>query len=314
MPDSEGYEVAWCTTPTHGSRVIPPGTLTGVQVLNILNYIQVVAHMNQINVNLPGNDTGGELDPHGQDLVCSLQCALVLPTNCMPKRQEICKASTSCFHTPTPPTSYSQHHLHIQPWLLLPKLEDPPIDTWYRDSLTLVDDIDFILSYTVPYSMWHWAMALCQSIISVPSRCHPIWASSIWHSGGPCDASFPTLRIWWVIFLQAWHWGQLTFWFDRCLGAGVMFQLDFTYYADTSDCPLFPSLSSLHRSPCMIQIWSQSLVRYDLMTHNLYDTILQLSPCTISISEPRILQYLVLGELWSPSTLSTVPQTLLGSA
>ena len=38
MPDSEGYEVAWCTTPTHGSHVIPLGTLTGVQVLNILNY------------------------------------------------------------------------------------------------------------------------------------------------------------------------------------------------------------------------------------------------------------------------------------
>ena len=111
--------------------------------------------MNQINVNLPRNDTGGKLDPHGQDLARSLHGALVLPTNCMPERWEICKASTSCFRMPTPPTSYSQHRLHIRPQLLLPKLEDPPIDTWYWDSLTPVDDVDSILSYTVPYSMWH---------------------------------------------------------------------------------------------------------------------------------------------------------------
>src|ERR1700677_5125645 len=76
IADSEGYEVAWCTTKKHGTRLIPQGTLTGVQVLNNSNYIQIVAHINQVNVNLPANDTGGELDPHGQDLVCSLQSAL----------------------------------------------------------------------------------------------------------------------------------------------------------------------------------------------------------------------------------------------
>ena len=47
--------------------------------------------MNQINVNLPGDDTGGELDPHGQDLVCSLRSALVLFSNRMPERREIRK-------------------------------------------------------------------------------------------------------------------------------------------------------------------------------------------------------------------------------
>ena len=49
--------------------------------------------MNQINVNLPGNDTGGELDPHGQDLVRSLHNALVLFTNRMSDRREIRKVA-----------------------------------------------------------------------------------------------------------------------------------------------------------------------------------------------------------------------------
>jgi hypothetical protein len=80
ISDSEGYEVAWCTTATHGSRVIPPGTLTGVQVLNNSNYIQIVAHINQVNVNLPANDTGGELDPHGQDLSGNPQGGLLYST------------------------------------------------------------------------------------------------------------------------------------------------------------------------------------------------------------------------------------------
>ena len=76
----------------------------------------------------------------------------------------------------------------------------------------------------------------------------------------------------------------------------------------------FLSLSSLHRSPCTIWIWSETHVQYDLTTCNLYDTIWQLSFWMISISEPQILQYSVLGELQSLSTLSVVPRTLLGDA
>ena len=49
-----------------------------------------------------------------------------------------------------------------------------------------------------------------------------------------------------------------------------------------------------HRSPCMIRSDGFSSVRYDLMT-----SIVLL--CTISISEPHILRYLVLGELRSLS-------------
>ena len=76
IADSEGYEVAWCTRKKDGARLIPQGAMTGVQVLNTSAYIQFVVHINQVAINLPANDTGGELDPHGADGVCSLQSAL----------------------------------------------------------------------------------------------------------------------------------------------------------------------------------------------------------------------------------------------
>jgi hypothetical protein len=47
--------------------LIPPNTFTGVQLLYAKNYIQIVAYLNQANVNLDPTDPGGELDPHGAD-------------------------------------------------------------------------------------------------------------------------------------------------------------------------------------------------------------------------------------------------------
>ena len=73
------------------------------------------------------------------------------------------------------------------------------------------------------------------------------------------------------------------------------------HYADTLDCLVYFFFPSLHRSPCTIwsglvpvynRIWPGSHVRYDL------DAFW----CTISILEPHILRYLVLGELRFPST------------
>ncbi|KAH9025344.1 hypothetical protein EDB84DRAFT_1273546 [Lactarius hengduanensis] len=66
--DTEGEEVIWCTKKGHGGRLIPDGTITGVQVLNNNNYMQIVAFMNQVNIDINSQDFGGELDPHGQDL------------------------------------------------------------------------------------------------------------------------------------------------------------------------------------------------------------------------------------------------------
>jgi len=57
---SEAYEVAWCTKPGHGTRLIPAGTITGAQWLYAKNYIQVVGFLKQENLNIfPGDDGGG---------------------------------------------------------------------------------------------------------------------------------------------------------------------------------------------------------------------------------------------------------------
>lgn len=69
IADTEGEEVTWCTKNGHGSRGIPPGTFTGVQVLVTSEYIQIIAFLNQQNVNMQAGDYGGELDGGGQDEV-----------------------------------------------------------------------------------------------------------------------------------------------------------------------------------------------------------------------------------------------------
>jgi len=65
--ESEAREVAWCTKPGHGTRVIPAGAITGAQWLYAKDYIQVVGYIDQTQVNLASSDQGGELDPHGAD-------------------------------------------------------------------------------------------------------------------------------------------------------------------------------------------------------------------------------------------------------
>ena len=62
--------VAWCSKPGHGTRLIPAGALTGVQFLKTPDYIQIVGFIDQTKVNIADGDYGGEMDPHGADLVC----------------------------------------------------------------------------------------------------------------------------------------------------------------------------------------------------------------------------------------------------
>lgn len=57
--NSEQYEVAWCTQPKHGSRLIRPGAITGVQFLYAKSYVQVVGFIDQTAVNLAADDFGG---------------------------------------------------------------------------------------------------------------------------------------------------------------------------------------------------------------------------------------------------------------
>ncbi|KAF9647020.1 hypothetical protein BDM02DRAFT_3098834 [Thelephora ganbajun] len=65
--ETEHEEVAWCTKPGHGSRLIPAGALKGVQFMKTPDYVQVVGFIDQTFINLKPDDYGGELDPHGAD-------------------------------------------------------------------------------------------------------------------------------------------------------------------------------------------------------------------------------------------------------
>ncbi|KAH9843802.1 uncharacterized protein C8Q71DRAFT_719500 [Rhodofomes roseus] len=64
---SEAYEVAWCAKHGHGTRIMPAGTLQGVQHITTPDYIMIVGFIDQTQVNLAASDYGGELDPHGAD-------------------------------------------------------------------------------------------------------------------------------------------------------------------------------------------------------------------------------------------------------
>jgi len=64
----EAQVVAYCTKPGHGTRIMPPGTLTSVQFMRTKGYIQVSGQFNQNGIGLDSADYGGELDPHGADL------------------------------------------------------------------------------------------------------------------------------------------------------------------------------------------------------------------------------------------------------
>ncbi|THU95447.1 hypothetical protein K435DRAFT_778991 [Dendrothele bispora CBS 962.96] len=65
--ETEGIEVAWCTKPGRGTRLIPEGTFTGLQLVKSPGYIQIVGFIDQTKLNIPDGDYGGELDSGGQD-------------------------------------------------------------------------------------------------------------------------------------------------------------------------------------------------------------------------------------------------------
>ncbi len=48
---------------------MPEGTLKGVQFMKTPGYLQVVGFIDQTKLNIQDGDFGGELDPHGADLV-----------------------------------------------------------------------------------------------------------------------------------------------------------------------------------------------------------------------------------------------------
>ncbi|EMD31526.1 hypothetical protein CERSUDRAFT_89048 [Gelatoporia subvermispora B] len=66
--DTEGEEVAWCTKPGYGTRLMPAGALQGMQYLIAPDYIMLTGFVDQSLIDMAPDDFGGELDPHGADL------------------------------------------------------------------------------------------------------------------------------------------------------------------------------------------------------------------------------------------------------
>jgi hypothetical protein len=69
MGDIEAKTVMFCTKKGWGGRIMPAGTITGAHFIRTSAYIQITGRLNQEGVGLDHTDTGGELDPHGQDLL-----------------------------------------------------------------------------------------------------------------------------------------------------------------------------------------------------------------------------------------------------
>jgi hypothetical protein len=57
--DTEGEGVAWCTKPGHGTRIIPNGAITGIQLVQTPSYIQIAGTINQAMLNVADGDPGG---------------------------------------------------------------------------------------------------------------------------------------------------------------------------------------------------------------------------------------------------------------
>ncbi|RDB28045.1 hypothetical protein Hypma_002193 [Hypsizygus marmoreus] len=65
--NTERIEVAWCIKNGTGARLIPDGTISGAHFVQTPDFVQITGVGNLTFLNIPAGDTGGELDPHGQD-------------------------------------------------------------------------------------------------------------------------------------------------------------------------------------------------------------------------------------------------------
>ena len=65
--DAEGDVVAYCSQPGHGTRVMPEGTIKGMQLLFDGEAYMMTGIIDQTKLNIQSGDYGGELDSGGQD-------------------------------------------------------------------------------------------------------------------------------------------------------------------------------------------------------------------------------------------------------
>ena len=59
IADDEARVVSYCSLAGHGTRVMPPGTITGAQWLFAKDYIQLVGFVDQTKLGLTEDDSGG---------------------------------------------------------------------------------------------------------------------------------------------------------------------------------------------------------------------------------------------------------------
>ena len=67
IADAEGEVVAYCTKTGHGTRIMPQGTITGMQILFDGEAYMMTGLLDQTKINITAGDSGGELDSGGQD-------------------------------------------------------------------------------------------------------------------------------------------------------------------------------------------------------------------------------------------------------
>jgi hypothetical protein len=76
----EGNAITYCVKPSHGARVMKPGTITGAHFVRTSKYIQITGTLVQTSLNFNADDFGGQLDPHGADMQGNPLGALVYST------------------------------------------------------------------------------------------------------------------------------------------------------------------------------------------------------------------------------------------
>lgn len=67
VSETERQAVAYCTQPTHGSRLIPPDTFDSVHFVSTPYYVQITGRGNFTKINVPPDNDGGEMDPNSSD-------------------------------------------------------------------------------------------------------------------------------------------------------------------------------------------------------------------------------------------------------
>ena len=72
--DAEGDVVAYCRKPGHGTRLMPEGAITGMQLLFDGEAYMMTGLIDQTKINIQAGDFGGELDSGGQDGVSGPVC------------------------------------------------------------------------------------------------------------------------------------------------------------------------------------------------------------------------------------------------